>query len=306
MGRRFPFTSYPKGWFQVAYSDEVPKAGVVPLRYFGRDLVLFRTDDGAAHLLNAYCPHLGAHLGYGGTVDGGAIRCPFHGWKFNPEGRCMEAPGAKKIPPAARVEPWVIHEVNGMVLAHPGGRRAAPGWKVPPLAEHGSSEWTPFQKRRWEIRTHVQEIAENIVDPGHFRWVHRTLSTPETRAQPEGHVFRSFSTVKQPTPRGPVDGHIDAEGFGLGYWAVRFTGIVDLLLISAATPIDEERVDLRLSFTVRGEGNVGNALIQEISRQVDEDVPIWEHKIYRPRPALGSGDRSVGALRKWGRQFLGV
>jgi nitrite reductase/ring-hydroxylating ferredoxin subunit len=304
MPRRFPFTSYPKGWFQVAYSDELPRGAVQPLRYFGQDLVLFRTEDGAAHLMNAHCPHLGAHLGYGGAVDGLAIRCPFHGWKFSPEGRCVEAPGAKKIPPAARLEAWLLHEVNGMLLAHHGGGRTAPAWRIPQLPEHGSAEWTSLQKRRWQIRTHVQEIAENIVDPGHFRWVHRTLSMPQLRFKPEGHVFRSFSSVKQPTPRGAVDGHIDAEGFGLGYWAIRFTGIVDLLLISAATPIDEEKVDLRLSFTVRGEGNVGNALIEEISRQVDEDVPIWEHKIYRTRPALGSGDGSVSALRQWGRQFL--
>ena len=67
---RFPFSRYPNGWFQIAYSDELEKGQVVPLRYFGKDLVLFRTEGGEAQLLDAYCPHLGAHLGHGGKVQG--------------------------------------------------------------------------------------------------------------------------------------------------------------------------------------------------------------------------------------------
>src|SRR5437773_202151 len=93
---------FPTGWFQVAYSDELPAGTVTPLRYFGRDLVLFRGEDGAARVLDAHCPHLGAHLGYGGKVEGCAIRCPFHAWKFDGQGTCIEVPYASKIPPKAR------------------------------------------------------------------------------------------------------------------------------------------------------------------------------------------------------------
>src|SRR5262249_44680373 len=69
MAPRFPFPRYPDGWFQVAYADELAPGDVVPLRYFGRDLVLYRTQDGAPHVLDAHCPHMGAHLGYGGSAD---------------------------------------------------------------------------------------------------------------------------------------------------------------------------------------------------------------------------------------------
>src|SRR5690554_7382987 len=75
---RYPFPRYPRGWFQIAYSDEVEPGSVHPIRYFGRDYVLFRTESGALSLLDAFCPHLGAHLGYGGRVEGESIRCPFH------------------------------------------------------------------------------------------------------------------------------------------------------------------------------------------------------------------------------------
>ena len=80
---RFPFPAVFNGWYFVAYSDELPVRGVQPLHYFGVDLVVYRDDDGVAHVLDAHCPHLGAHLGHGGLVCGPALRCPFHGWRWN-------------------------------------------------------------------------------------------------------------------------------------------------------------------------------------------------------------------------------
>ena len=93
---RFPFPAYPNGWARVALGEDLPPGGVVPLRYFGRDLVLFRTDSGEARVLDAHCPHLGAHLGHGGRVEGEGIRCPFHAWWWDGDGRCLEIPYASR------------------------------------------------------------------------------------------------------------------------------------------------------------------------------------------------------------------
>jgi hypothetical protein len=62
------FPGYPRGWFVIQFSDELGRGDVKPLRYFGKDLVLFRTESGKPAILDAYCPHLGAHLGHGGKV----------------------------------------------------------------------------------------------------------------------------------------------------------------------------------------------------------------------------------------------
>lgn len=69
-----------------------------PLRCLaGLDLVAFRTEDGVAHVFDAYCPHLGAHLGVMGRVVGDCIECPFHGWRFSgKDGACTHVPYAKK------------------------------------------------------------------------------------------------------------------------------------------------------------------------------------------------------------------
>ena len=72
----------PFGWYAVAFSDELSIKEVKPLYFFAKDLVLYRTESGIPVLLDAFCPHLGAHLGHGGEVHGESIACPFHGWEF--------------------------------------------------------------------------------------------------------------------------------------------------------------------------------------------------------------------------------
>lgn len=306
---RFPIPRYPNGWFQVAYSDELPKGGVMPLKYFGKDLVLFRTEDGEAHVLDAFCAHLGAHLGHGGKVEDGAITCPFHAWRFDGSGTCVGIPYAKKIPPKAKVAPWTVRERNGMIMVWYHAEGQPPSWEVPELPEYGSDEWTPYERRSWNIRTHNQEMAENSCDSAHFMYVHGAQEMPRTVAEPKGHVLHAVSKTLMVTPKGNVDGQVDVQAHGFGFTTNRFTGIVETLLIGTATTIDEEYVQLRFSFTLKKLGDkkitssVGEAFMREIKRQLEQDIPIWENKRYVPRPMLADGDGPVGVFRKWARQF---
>lgn len=82
----------PSGWFHVLWSAELGIGDVRPLRYFGKDLVAYRSASGQAVVLDAHCPHLGAHLGHGGRVEGDNIACPFHGWQWGPDGRNVVVP----------------------------------------------------------------------------------------------------------------------------------------------------------------------------------------------------------------------
>src|SRR5688572_13049111 len=117
---RTEIAGYARGWFVVAFSNELGPAGVKRLRYFGQELVMFRGADGAARVYDAYCPHLGANLAVGGTVVGNAIQCPFHAWRFGDEqdcvARCVEIPYAKKIPPGAKIRAWAVRELHGHLL----------------------------------------------------------------------------------------------------------------------------------------------------------------------------------------------
>src|SRR5438876_150602 len=92
----FPASPYPKGWFIVADSQDVTPGRVKPLKYFGRNLVVWRGESGQVYLMDAHCKHLGAHMGYRGDeeqrklvpeVVGEDVACPWHGWRWNGQGR---------------------------------------------------------------------------------------------------------------------------------------------------------------------------------------------------------------------------
>ncbi|MFZ4739264.1 MAG: Rieske 2Fe-2S domain-containing protein [Bradymonadia bacterium] len=309
---RYPFPPFPDGWFQVGYSQELAPGAVVPLKYFGRDLVMYRGEGGAVHVLDAHCPHLGAHLGHGGRVAGDEIECPFHAWRFTGDGKCAHIPYAGKIPPKANLAPWHVREVNGLIMVWHHGAGGPPTWEVPVVTEHGDEAWTKYETRRWRIRTHNQEMAENSVDSAHFLYLHKTQDQPVSHAETKGHLFEVHSTTKQKAFGTILEGQIHVQCFGFGFTLTRFTGIVETLLISSVTAIDDEYVDTRFTFTVRKGPNddvtnvVGERYVAEIERQVGADIPIWENKAYVNPPLLCDGDGPIGPYRKWARQFYSM
>lgn len=96
---KVPFTWKITGWFMIGSSAEFPVNEVRPLHYFGEDLVAYRNESGELHVLQAHCPHPGAHLGHGGKVVGDCLGCPFHGWRCGPDGTSRRSPNSKPIRP---------------------------------------------------------------------------------------------------------------------------------------------------------------------------------------------------------------
>ncbi|MDP6934850.1 MAG: Rieske 2Fe-2S domain-containing protein, partial [Myxococcota bacterium] len=152
MSSRFDFP-VPTGWFCVSWSADLQVGQVQPLRYFARDLVLFRTSDGQAHVLDAHCPHLGAHLGHGGVVENDRLVCPFHAWQFDGDGRCAHVPYADKQPNNCSVGSWPVHEINGMIMVWHDLAGREPQWQMPVIAEYGDEGWTDYRTRQWVIDT---------------------------------------------------------------------------------------------------------------------------------------------------------
>jgi nitrite reductase/ring-hydroxylating ferredoxin subunit len=309
--RPSPSLPIPNGWFAVGDGDELAPGEVRPVRYFARDLVLWRGRDGAARLFDAFCPHLGAHLGHGGVVQGDSLRCPFHAWRFGGDGACVEVPYAKRIPPRARVACWPVCERNGAILAWHHAEGAPPAWEVPVVAEWGSAEWTEPVRRRYRVRTHAQEMAENTVDPAHFKFVHGTPVIPPTEARIDGHVFRVNAGLTFSTPRGEVRGNVEIASHGFGFGTSRFTGVIETLVVITGAPVDETTTETTLRFMAKRlgnaevEANVARAFAAEIDRQYTQDIPIWENKAHLRAPVLCDGDGPIGLLRQWATQFYG-
>jgi nitrite reductase/ring-hydroxylating ferredoxin subunit len=280
------------------------------LRYAGRDLVVFREEQGAARVFDAHCPHLGAHLGHGGKVVGGTLRCPFHAWRFDGEGRCVETPYAKRIPPQARVRAYPVCEKNGIVFFwwHPRGE--PPRWEIPDVPELRSGEWSAPHKVQFRVRSHAQEMAENVVDPAHFRFVHGTPHVPEMEVAIEGHIFRGWQGLTFSTPQGEKLGRVDVENHGGSFGVTRFTGVVDTLLVICGAPVEQELQETTIRFSVKTAGgdpeaarSVGRAFIAEVTRQYGQDIPIWESKRFLEKPVLCDGDGPIPVLRRYYAQF---
>ncbi len=307
MTSRFPLSSFPEGWFQVACSDGLAAGQVTALHYFGRDLVLFRTGDGKASLLDAHCPHLGAHLGHGGRVEGDGIRCPFHGWRFSGEGVCEDIPYSKSIPAKASLPAWPLKELDGRIFMFHHPQRRAPSFELKGLPERSAPrDWTLFPGRRWRIRTHIQEPLENFVDAAHFRYLHDHPSLPANKVSCEGPVLRCRTEVKMRAGSRLIEGTIDLECTGMGYAVLRLSGAVKSLIVCTFTPVDAESIELDFSFSSRKDGDlaVGEAIFNDIVRQIEQDVQVWEHKVYRAQPLLADGEGGISVLRGWCRQFL--
>jgi len=313
--RNFP-TVLPSGWFQIGYSDEVQPGDVKPLKYFGKELVMFRTEGGELSVLDAYCPHLGAHLGHGGKVKGSEIECPFHAWRFGTDGKCTAVPYATHQPRKAGVARWHVKEVANLVMCWHHRDGGEPQWDIPDeIPEWGTKagvrndEWTDWEYADWTVRSCNKEMSENAVDAAHFRYLHGTTNLPDSEATFDGPVMRVFSAAGMETPRGPVDGSIESVGYGFGMGIVRFKGLVETLNIGTTTPIDEERCHLRFNFSVRKVGGaditrgVGKAFVNEVKRQVEQDIPIWENKIHLSKPLLCDGDGPIASYRRWTEQF---
>ncbi len=299
----------PSGWFAVALSDDLAPGELERVRYFGRDLVAFRTESGKAAVFEAHCPHLGAHFGFGGRVEGERLRCPFHGWGFGPSGACEDIPYAKRIPPGANADALTTVERNGFLFVwnDPNGRE--PWYEIPDVAEATSADWSSPDRYEWTIRAHGQELAENGVAQAHFHFVHGTQNVPVTEASEDGAHRHAFSPIHMKTPKGEVNGGIDTNMYGMGFASTRFTGICETLELATTTPIDAEHVHVRYAFIqpkVDGKdpvGGVAAAIIRDIVKQMNEDVPIWENKAYWARPALCDGDGPIAEFRRWCRQF---
>jgi nitrite reductase/ring-hydroxylating ferredoxin subunit len=101
---RYPF-AIPSGWFAVAESPDIEIGQTKAAYYFATHLVVWRDETGEAHVQDAFCPHLGAHLGHGGLVDGCDVVCPFHGWKFDGEGCNTEIPYSDRTNKKAKIHP---------------------------------------------------------------------------------------------------------------------------------------------------------------------------------------------------------
>lgn len=320
---------YPNGWYLFAFSNELPRGGLLSRPFMGQEVVVFRTASGRASAVDATCPHLGAHFAYGGRVEGEALRCPFHGFCFDAEGTCVRTGYGTRPPPLAKLRTWPLCEQDGLLLVYYHAQAQPPAWFIPPLNMEG---WTPVRYRKFILHDHPQETTENSVDLGHFAFVHgyrsahmlhdAVLDGPALNTAYS--VRRGIPGLERLLPGRDFEFRFETHIYGLGYSRVEVT--IPFLrahgrLWVLPTSLDEERISLYLAASLKAiepgaihpalkalpAGLVSRLVAGELFRSfvhdTQQDFPIWEHKKYVSPPALAEGDGPIGKYRQWAKQF---
>jgi len=290
----------PNGWYAICSSDELPVGAVHSSIAVARELVAFRGTDGAAHVIDAHCPHMGAHLG-GGDVRGDNLACPYHGWRFGGDGAVKEIPYSDgRIPAKACVRSYPVHEVNGMVLFwhHAGG--VAPQWEVPHVHEIDDPAFTDAIVYRTEFVASLQDMAENNVDYTHFYFVHGRAGLDESTSK-----FTTDGPISQVVETFEDDGLTFTRWtYGPGIALLRVPDLMTVL--TATTPVDRRHVRLLWHFYLpQAMAPVAAEVVEGVTGAygLSADKPIWRDKVFLERPLLVKGDGPISEFRRWYAQF---
>lgn len=315
--------TFPRGWFMVAQSAHVQDKPL-PVRFFGREFVVYRGQSGKPYVVDAYCPHMGAHLArnsssyviHDGQIEGDSIRCPFHGWRFGPDGQCDDIPYAKgPIPKAACIKTWPVEERLGAVFVWFDEEGGAPEWDAPDLAEWHDSSWVQWQYDEiGVVKSHPVEIIDNIADVAHFVPVHGSTTVEFFENEFVGHkAIQRFGGGHRTLA---ADGQVldtDTAYHGPGVLISRMAGTHGSIIFITHTPIDDGVVMVWHGLMVRAPSGAAVATAEDVAaaRQYQEysrlafmqDFDIWANKRPNIQGMHIMGDGPFRKARIWYRQF---
>jgi 3-ketosteroid 9alpha-monooxygenase subunit A len=331
--------NYARGWHIVLFSQELQVGDVKSLHYFDRDFVIYRGESGQAAILDAHCPHLGANLATGGgRIKGDTLACPFHGWTFDPSGRCVDIPYASKIPEKAvnALRGWPVLEKNGFIAIWYDSENSTTEAYIPDIPQWGgdSHGWGDWNFHRTRIRAKACDVIENIVDIAHFPHVHggqvksfentfgdRTVTQLSTiRRDPNASMITppnlpfDIEQARNEAAGEEADAWGDATYHGpsiMYYYTESRSADISFKSwwVNYHTPVNQDELDLCSAVIMSSltDEPLPEEFLQMYPQMAHaafgQDVEIWKDKIYRQDPILCDGDGQINKLRRWYEQF---
>jgi phenylpropionate dioxygenase-like ring-hydroxylating dioxygenase large terminal subunit len=165
------FRSY---WIPALLAEELPHNECPPVRVklLSERLLAWRDTQGRLGLMDEFCAHRGVSLWFGRNEENG-LRCPYHGWKYDVTGQCLEVPSeleesgyCKRI----KLKSYPLVERGGILWTYMG-----PPENRPPLPEFEFAQVPPqhrFVAKRWQESNWLQAL-EGGIDSSHVSWLHR-------------------------------------------------------------------------------------------------------------------------------------
>ena len=314
-------------WHPVAAVAELTEEKPIKaVKVLGEELVVYRDKRQTYGLVGEHCPHRLASLAYG-RVDHEGIRCPYHGWKFDNTGNCLEQPAepaSSTFKNRIKHVAYPVETLGGLIFAYlgPKPKPLLPRWDVL-VWENG---------KRWIVKDSIIDCnwlqpMENSVDPAHLFWLHGDTAhlAPRVKKYAEHHEFilfefgikkRRTSLPVEAGDRPMVDEHPLLFPTTLRHVAPYGDGKAHRHNLQIRVPVDDShtqvfRVNFVASDTERSPLGTQVPLrysqLKKGARDYDlrtvsaQDSMAWETQgaiTDRTQERLGVGDEGIIALRK--------
>jgi len=165
------FQDFANVWTPVAFAAELGTRRPLAATVAGTRLALFRAADGTPRALLDRCPHRGAALSLG-QIANGCLECPFHGWRFDAEGRVVHVPWSPDAKLAnLHADTVPARELGGQIWIYTAVNAAAEG--EPAVNEYFAARGVRVSGTAVEWRAHWTRAMENMLDWPHLAFVHR-------------------------------------------------------------------------------------------------------------------------------------
>ncbi|MGD9943056.1 MAG: Rieske 2Fe-2S domain-containing protein [Burkholderiaceae bacterium] len=158
-------------WHPIAVARDVPRGKARAVRLLGEDLTLYRGHGGKIHLVAGRCAHRLTLL-HTGWIEGDDIRCMYHGWRFDPSGKCVERPAERSGRESnIGIQAYPVREYSGLVFCYLG-EDTPPEFDLPRKAVFETSGMLLFQRQEiWPC--HWLQNVENSLDAVHVSFAHQ-------------------------------------------------------------------------------------------------------------------------------------
>ncbi len=168
-------------WYVAALDHELIDGRLLSRMILGEHVLLFRGESGKVFALNDRCPHRGALLSRG-RLEGDAVRCMYHGIKYDGSGKCVQIPGQDMIPPKLRVPGYPVVERSHFIWVWMGEPARADPALIVDLPYLHAPQWRGIPAYLHYDANYLL-IVDNLSDFSHLAFVHtRTLGGSEEYA----------------------------------------------------------------------------------------------------------------------------
>ena len=317
--------TFPRGWFVVAESREID-VSPIGVTFFDRDFVIYRGESGNPVMLDAYCKHMGTHLGKntsamlivadvgGKRIEGDAIRCPYHGWRYNSEGHVDDIPYHDgPCPKSASIRSYPVVDNMGCIMMWFDEQGNDPLYPPPYLQQWDEAGWVHWNLDHLpELDIHPQEVLDNMADNRHLGPTH-------------GAPCEYFENeIKDHVLIQRQGGPMTLYGGVMLYTTTWYTGPGVLLSkqvwgdttqfeMIANTPVSDGRIKACHGCLVKAQSETITEDDRNMARQVQagaleafsKDFEIWQHKAPALRPMAMKTEGPFLNNRKWYGAFYG-